>query len=325
LQGTKPENIPEFTQRDIENVVQHARVILKISSDEKAIELKENPNPRLGIIAVIGPTTAFGQYFEEALLAEVGIGASRPYHRASGLLTNEGYANKRRKWFSLSSYQYQLVAPIIFKKIEAMAYKKVASRRTGLFSNNRFLIPTYWHRWSRRYKKLIRRNSFIPTMTGARFAVSLRDEFFVQDIFWAEFNLNRQLKHYLTGIVNFIDLRLNWYNYRYKGKKAFSKLEGAIDVEKSLKRPFLTRHRHLQVEIVRRLKEEKRSSYWPHLAEMIDWNGRDFEERTLASLACSHADLSDPRSRLQGIQLQVTTGLEKNKDHIVFEVSPRKE
>lgn len=329
MRGINPEKIPELITKDVKIVEKEARTILKISPDEKHIEIIGNLNPRLNVMAVLGPSWGFGRGWKKVLLAEIGISRTRPYSKARGLgrKTDESDIPARRKWFSLSPYQYQLVAPILFKRIEGIAYERVSSWRTGSFSKDKFLIPAKWHFWRRKKKRfqkaLIERDSFFERLRGIRFAISLKDDFFIQDIYWAE-GLNKNLERCIKGLVNFVDLRLNRYKQTYRGRKSFRKLKGAREVEQRLKESFLARFPHLLIEVVRRLKEEKRNQFWHRIAEMIGWNGKETEERKLASLACSHPNLLYPKFRAGNIQLQVTTGLEKKEDYIVFEVFPRK-
>lgn len=322
MQGINPEKIPELVKKDVNVVLQEAKIILKISPDGKMIEIVENPHPRLGVIAVIGPAKGLGQYFAEALLTEIGIGRSRPYHRAYGIGKPENpHVPKRRKWFYLSPSQYGLVAPIIFRKIERMAYEKLASWAKGPFSDDPFLIRSRWIFWTKRGSKFYDRVSWALAIRGARFSISLKDELFVRDIYWAELNLNAMIKKRINGLAGFISKRINWYRRRYKYRKPFSQLEGVKQIQEAFQRSSLSRHLHMEAIRLLRDDRKKETPFFPYIADMFGWDGKETKERKLASLACS--DSSDPKSRLGDIQLRVTTGLEEKKDYIVFEVVPR--
>lgn len=322
MRGINPQKIPELIAKDVEVVEKEARFIFEISPDETRIEIRENPSSRLNVMAIIGPSQGLGRNWEKVLLAEIGISRSRPYHEARGLDVKSDLPSipRRRKWFSMSLSQYRLVAPIVFKKIEGLAYQRISLWEKGPLSSNVFMVRAQWHRWIRSQKALITKNGYIEAIKGVRFTVSLKDEYFVRDICWAESNLNKHLKNYLKGLVNFIDLRLNWYKFSYKGRMPIQRLKGIREVRERLRQPFLLRNRHLLIEVVRRLKQEKRNHFWYQVAEMIVWDGKESEESRLASLASSCLDLPRPRSRLGSIQLRITTGIDKKKDYIVFEV-----
>lgn len=315
-------------KRDIEKVKKHSRVVLRICKDN-IVEIIENKNKvRLDVIAVLGPARRFNRNWEEVILAEVGFRSTRPYNKVMGLdrTPDEKTIPKRRKWFSLSKEQYELIAPIVFKRIEGFALKKVLSWEKGPFSDDPFLIPSTWHFWTKRGKKFYSRVSWMARKRGIRFSVSLKDIFFIKDVYWAELNLNKDIKGgflygkgQINGLVNFIDKRINWYrsDRNYKGRKPFRELTGVKQVEKILQRPSLSQH--LKIEVVRRLRDEKKNIFSEYIADMINWDGLESRESKLAKSV-----LANPKARLGNIQLRVTTGLETAKNYIVFEVYPQK-
>lgn len=318
--------ISRLAAKDVEIVKKWGRVILEISPDETKIEISENPNPRLNILVVIGPSEGFGRKWDKVLLLEIGISRTRPYHEARGLnrKNEESSIPERRKWFSLSPYQYQLVGPIVFKIIERLAFERVRNWKRGPFSKYPFKLRTPHRYWSRRQKKLFESDGsnrlYREQPKGARFTASLKDEFLIRDICWAELNLNLRLKRHIKGLVNFIDLRLNWYKHSYRYKRPFLQLKGAKEVQSILQKSSLSRH--LIFEAICRLRDEKRNQFSPYLFDMVGWRGRGIEEKKLSLLAESLPD-SHPRQRLEGIQLMITTDLGEKKDYIVFEVFPR--
>lgn len=315
----------EKIKRDVRVIKENARIIFRLSADERSFEIVENKNPRLNVIVVIGPY----KKWKELLLCEIGISRTRPYNEARGLKRELSQSNipLRKSCLSLSPQQYQLIAPVIFKKIEKIAYQRVISWEKGPYSHDPFWVPIRKSYWKRSNKKFQEQDRFIRAKKGARFTVSLKEEFLVNDIYWAELNLNEVLtgglfrKGYLNRFVNLIDLRLNWYRspVHYKGRKLFRTLKGAEQVEGMLQTSSLSQSRHLLVEVVRRLRDEKKNIFWEHVADMIGWDGLETEESKLAKTA-----LPEPKSRLGSIQIRITTGLDAKKDYIVFEVFPQK-
>ena len=55
MRGISSKKIPDFAQKDVEIVKKEARIVFEISPDERRIETIENPNPRLNVIAIVGP------------------------------------------------------------------------------------------------------------------------------------------------------------------------------------------------------------------------------------------------------------------------------
>lgn len=316
----------EKVKRDVERVKKHAIGFLKIRRDN-CVELVANKGKiRLGVIGVVGPSQRFGQNFDEVLLCEIGVGSTRPYNKALGLkrVDSENSIPKRSKLFSLSWHQYQLVAPLLFALIKKIAYERVVLWKTGPFSNDPFWVPSKWHFWSGRERTFHSRFSWAIVTRGARFSVAREDEFFIRDIYWAERNLSEVVIRQVEGLAGFISKRINWYSHKYKHRKPFFELKGVKQVKRIVEDSSLPRH--LLIEAVRLLRDDKkkRSRFFHYVADMINWNGEETEERKLALQAYSYSKKSNPRSRLKEIQLRATTGLDAKKDYIVFEVYPQK-
>lgn len=316
-------------KRDIERIKKHSIGIFKICKNKEIVFLENKSKVRLNVIAISGPPEGLEGVIDEAILAEIGVSRTRPYREARGLnrTKDESCIPSRGKPFCLSAKQYQLVAPFVFKKIEELAYQRVSSWEKGPFSDDPFWIPSTWHFWKKKREKFkprfVIRSSSMIAISGARFSISLKDMLFIQDIYWAELNLNKFIKSYLQGLVNFIDLRVNYeYGNRYKNKKPVQELIGVKQIREVLQNRSLSRH--LLIEVVSRLKEEKRNMFSHDFMEMINWNGIETRERKLALSADSNGFSFHLRQRLNRIQLRVTTGLDAQKDYIVFEVYPQK-
>ena len=320
MRGINPQRILDFIRKDVELVEEEASIVMTISPDERTFEIKENQNPRLNVIAVLGSADGFGKHWDKVILIEIGISRTRPYNEVKGLKRISGQSNlhSRRKWFCLSPSQYQLVAPTIFRTMNVMTLRKVLSWKSG-GPSNRYLIPSERHWWLRSQKKLIKNPSMTEALTGARFHISLKDELFVRDVYWAELNLNQRLGKIIRGLARFISLRLNWYQCgRYKGRKKFEDLLGVKQAEERLDATYLKKFPHLLCEVAQQIKNDRRNlGFWQFIAERVGWNGRDTKERELASLA---PQLLGLRERLGGIQILVTTSLDKKKEFVTFEV-----
>jgi len=309
------ERISKLVNDDVKRVTENARIVLVIDQSNRLVEIRENENFRMNIIAVIGPSFGFNRNWDKVLLLEIGIALTRPYHKMKGenKKPDQSYFPIRRKWFYLTPEQYQLIAPIIFKKMEFMAYQAVCSWKSGC-PGNRFLISAPWHFLQKRLRKTIERDSVVEVQTGIRFSVSVKDELLVKDIYRAELFSNNWLKSNIQGIVTYITVKLGFYQ-NYKGNRALNELKGFCEIKKTLlEKCYLRRFPHLRIEAVRILAKSG-IQHWQEVAEMIDWNHQDTEEKKLALQA-----MPNTWSRFGNIQILVTTSFDKQKDYIVFEV-----
>jgi len=322
--GVHPAMVPILVQRDVDLAKKEAKVVINLS----ILDLAYNPKPGLGVIAIIGPGEFFGRKYREALLCEIGLGQSRPYHNAKKpkaycKVDESRWMEKRRKWFSLSEEEYLAIAPLIFKIFQELTDKKVATWKHGFYSDDPFLLPTPRNYFSRRQKKLYQSISMMPQRKGIRFAVSKKDEFFVRDIYWAALN-SSDLKIHLNGLARFIDLYLS--PYKKPLRRSFSKLKRVIRIKRTCLSLLSMRGAYLLSEILRCLPKRQRNPLWPHLTDLLGDDGNPTKERRLADSV-----LPDPKSRVGYIELKITTGLFGKygrqgdifiRDHIVFEVLP---
>lgn len=309
-------------ERDVAIVEKNAIGTIVFAPDSQSFKLvRNNESPRLGVLAIIGPAQGFKKEFDKALLAEIGIGPTYPYHESFGLNHQPGQSHipYRRKWFDLTTQQYCLIAPAVFEFIIQTAQEKVDN-----WENPDFTLKVLTkRRWSHKHKKIFEKEEWLPVPKGARFSIAREDQFFLQDIFWAELNLNQILAHKFEGIARFIDKRTDFYRiYQvYKWKRPFEKMTVRKDIEDSIrgtrKSPFPL---YFKEEIVKRLpRGEKTMFYW----EIKKLFGLLSDSQTLEqSLAKEAENLPTPERRLGNIHLRLTTGFDKNKDYIVFEVIP---
>lgn len=322
MKGLRPDLIPVLIGNDARRVKKEAAIVFLIDRNGgNKVKILKNPESRLNIIAIVGPSQAFGRKFEEAVLCEIGIGASRPYHEArkpNGTRKEREPINipARRKWFSLSQEQYLAVAPVLFRCLQELTNHKVSRWKTGHHNNNPFFIRSPRNYFSIRNKKLIRKETFRNFPIGTRYAVSIADKCLLSDIFWADL---KSREWQLRKLAKFVDKRLSPYrNGGYKKRKSFSKLEGVKDIQRSFStNKYLSKY--LLVEMMNKyLPRGVNNAFWRELCDLVEWDGEELsEEHKLA--ASAHPD---PELRLGGIQFRITTGLDRKKDHIVLEVFP---
>jgi hypothetical protein len=289
------------------------------------IELKEgkakgviNENSPLEVIAIIGSN----QFGEQVLLEEIGMGRALPF--ASRDIPSKEPDRKRRyicarkRLFSMTEEQYLIVAPIVFGLLQLFV-----DTRTSKWQNGSS-FPMYCRRsYFSKIDKVIYRGwrlKFWPR--GLRFSVH-RESFFARDVYWAELNLNQIIQNYLSGLAKFVGLRLSQYQREWKGRKEFSDLKGAREIDQILKEKSLPSY--LLRRFLAYLPKGRNNPFLSHLANMIGWNGESKEERLAEKALPNH------QFRLGNIQLRVTSGLERSKkgkkpnQYITFEVHSSKE
>lgn len=318
MRGRSIQQIREKALRDVEQIRKTAAFILELLPDN-TVAFSENENPGLHVIVIIGPVKAFSaradkpiiiatQDLEKAVLVEIGISQTYPNRRAKRLNRDPGEVEiipRRQKWFVLTKNQYQIVAPIAFHLVEVLAYKRVINWEYGLGGKSFF------------YQNLpctIKRNP------GASFSITKEDQFFLQDLYWAELNLNQNLIRRIKGIVGSIYVKLKKYSSSYKGKKPFANLKKVKSVRRALESNTLSR-RYLW-EVIHIL-QKRRYQFWFDIADMLKWTYKQPEERILAAAAVSEFTKQEVKARLDRIQLRVVTELDAGRDYVLFEVYPR--
>jgi hypothetical protein len=303
----------EKVGRDVALVKDKAAVVVAIEGEE--VKVTYNPRPALGIIAIIGPGQARDYHFSEAVLDEISIGESRPYHQAKlplkmrrdGESPNITY---RRRDFSLTSEQYLLVAPTVFRILQELADQRVGSRECGPWNSYQVHSPvSHYSRKGRRLSEWVGKRSVLG---ASGFAVSV-DSLFLPDIYQAELNFNIFLRRFLDGLAKFTDLCLEHRRKDWRGKKNFWDLKKVSKVMNIIKRKKLPLY--LLVELMGYLPGGQKNKFWQDLGNFFGWGGDQTPEREISCLA-----LPDPKSRVGDVQIRVTTGLEAAKDHIVVEV-----
>jgi hypothetical protein len=79
---TTPEGVKKLIASDVSCVQKNARFLFTVDKDGYLLNKQVYPDAPLNVIAVIGPATCLGSFFDTALLLEVGLSHTRPYHEA---------------------------------------------------------------------------------------------------------------------------------------------------------------------------------------------------------------------------------------------------
>lgn len=318
-------NIKQLVEKDVQRVLTRAKIVLRISGGD--VQKIHNPNPILNVIGIIGPSEAFGKKFESALLSEIGLWRTHPFSSAKIPYdlrrVGESYTIPyRRKWFRLTREQYRLVAPKIFSTLQSLVDE--GTKKWDRTPQDGWKIETKRFQLIRRKKQVIEKTSYKAWPRGLRFSVLWRDEYIARDIFWAELNLNKELRNFLRKAAQYINLMMKDYRKKGYSQRSFDNLKGAINILKLARTATLQRYPYLWAEIFEKYITDqanlkgKGSLFLTELSQLVSWNGEEFKQRRLASLAGD-----DPKSRLNDIQLRFVRENEEY-GYCVFEVFPRK-
>lgn len=247
----------KLIEADVRRIYENAAYVL-IMNSEKSFSLVSNPGARLNVIAVIGPAIFKGREIEKALLLEVGIGKTRPYHRSKGVNNGQKLPEipKRRKLFGLTAKQYRLVAPALLGLFLEIATEKVAAWTTPPFFKAE--TESVWFSAKRKKTVVSARKRSYPR--GIWFGVLHEDVFLAADLLWAETQQNETIKRVVGGLAGFIGKRLSLYLGKrrrrgikqkhggrgksrtvpnWSGRKSFSKLVGVCECQNAVARAKL--------------------------------------------------------------------------------------
>lgn len=297
-------------ERDVILTRRHAKMVLTVK--EKTVKIEKNAAGRLGVIAVIGPGSSdeLRNSFNEAVLLEVGIGKSRPYHEARGLNRKSGESNipKRLKECWLTKEQYIVVAPFIFKTILELAKDKVEGWRS---SHHSFWTPD--RRYSKKKKKFHCYWNFCDWPRGMRFSVSCLDSLILADVLFAERHVNRYISSKIGRHARLISLV---FSDLYDRKISSVHPDLVCDLKEGMEKVPSHIRRYILDQVPERVRE-----YWADdLAQIfkVPINGKHQEADLIESLKFTGGS----RSCINNMQLRVTTGIDAGKDHVTFEVFP---
>lgn len=324
----------ETVLRDVSLVKENAVRVFHIKKDG-SVEVIDNENFRLEVVAVIGPYQDEKWDLEEAVLLEIGLNRSRPYNetnippslRRSGEPKN---FTPRYHGLSLTPEQYQLVAPFIFKYLEARAAAQVSTRKDGWQpykvralgkhnSSEQLLKP-----FLGRKGKLVTAKLKYEVPPLVRFSARMTDNLFVSDIYWAELFGNQKVQDQFKGLGNEIQALLDtalkksratpkdWRSNRFFNLVMVKFERFSISYGDSLGRD----RSYLQKVLLRDYVGE-RNYFFDEIATRLGWSWHEpIKEEMLALQA-----LLNPETRLNGLQIKPWRII---KNQLTFDVYPRK-
>lgn len=173
---TRTEAIRKLITQDVSRVEEYARYVLIIDEEGNPRALVRRDGAPLNIIAILGPAWHKGEFFPVALLLEVGLGQTRPYHSARFPQS----ISKKRQWIE-QRRNYRLFSPERFRVLCPYLLDILADHA-------REIIALWKHReWKISFMKRrifsatsTPRNLFVTTkesthLRGVRIAVSFSD------------------------------------------------------------------------------------------------------------------------------------------------------
>lgn len=317
MRGLNPDRICELMRKDVELIKLEAKLVLEITSE--GLRLHRPKNQRLDIIAVIGPVEnsiiSEIKNLNEAVLLEIGFRRAKPYHELPNRQRKNGEPSNfpiRRQWFALSEEQYAKVFPAILRILQKITDDRVHSWKC-IINDDPYLIPTTKHQFSKKGRKISLKKRYMAYPQGIRFSVARKDELIIRYIYWTELHLNNRIKEHLKGLAKFIDMALS----KHKGyKRNFSKLKLAREISDMISRKKQLPQYQMEEMIETYLPKGYKNQLINEIIDLLGYNREKSRERLLASSAISIKHHPQPP------QIMVKTGLDKNKDHIVFEILP---
>ncbi len=301
--------------RDVELVKKYARCCIYINphSTTDKVRVVENPNFRVEVLAVIGPYKSEALNLPEAVLLEVGLFRCKPYVQAEGLKHNrDGYPTnyaRRHTHLSITTEQYQLVAPEIFKFLQSYAFDRVSAWKSNWFDP--WWVKVHVGSHKNRLSGLTTEYKWYPAKRSVRFAISTHDELLASDVYWTELfgidNLHEELKKLIIYMqVRFGGFKQNGRKFVPKSWMVYPRFAAAVTALKRL--PY-----YLQVFIWK--KHFPPHHYFHYeIMEEIKYEGAELWEERILNMA-----LPDPISRVGDVSLRIVRRTEK---YVVFEITP---
>lgn len=309
--------------RDVEKVKRHARIVLRIDNEGRIVGFHRNERTGLDVLAILGPGNAMrgplrGEFFNEALLCEIGMRRCRPYHECKKRVHGKMrvVVGKRHKWFVLSEEQYRALGPRVFQFLQAVVDRRTA----GWLIQGKFTRQCEHQYFSRRKNAIRLVTKKCEFIRGCRFSISRADHFFINDLLWVEFNSSR-IKEELTGLAAYISILLE--PYALEGyQEPFVKLPRAKEAASCLAWKIEKSYsRYLIIRMLGYLRGGCKHKLWKEIknlvAETIKWNGRKTTEEKRVKRAFVKPAYMDLRMR------RPVDSLSPTKDYIVFEILPQ--
>lgn len=324
----------ETVVRDVKLVKENAVRIFKIHKDG-SIDIIDNENFRLEVVAVIGPYKDEKWDLEEALLLEVGLNRTRPYNECNipPSLRKEGEPRNftiRYHGLHLTPEQYQLVAPHIFEYLESRAAAQVSSRKDGwqpykVKALGKHNSSDHLHKpFLGRRGKLVTAKLKYEVPPLVRFSARMTDRLFVSDIYWAELFGNQKVQDQLKGLGNEIQTLLDTALKKtqttpkdWRKNKLFNLAMIKFDRFTISYGDSLGRDRSYLQKILLRDHVGERHYFFDEIATRLAWVWDEPIKEEQSALQA----LPDPELRLNGIQIKVWRII---KNQLTFDVFPRK-
>lgn len=266
-----------------------------------------------GLIAVIGPTPDF----DKAVLAEIGIGHTKPYGEMHHIRLEDGSEARvlrRQTRFQMSLEQYNEAAALIFVGMGQVAYERTKKWRFTTWTNEKMSHV----RSSKSGRKVIRFRKDYEMVKGIRFSVSIGFAPLIADLLWAE---KRSFRDYYVGLGQVIDMRLA--PYRRNGySRLFNTLLGAKDLIDIVESRDFLKPAYRRSQALEFLPKGDQHPLYYEIAK--DVFGHDFS-KVPEEIQIMKAGLPDPEQRISPeIYCRGISTFAEAKDNMVFEVSWRR-
>ena len=313
MRGISPKKIFELAKNDAERIKRGAKIVVQIDENGKIIDLRENPNGKISVLAVVGPIgivdERVGEEFlknglldvllkEQVLLLEIGMARGKPYRVGYDRerKNNTFHIPLRRKWFFLSTTQYLNLSPVLFLLLKNEAQDR---RQKWLKHETTFFLL----RKGSGFRKERTTAELLASCAGVKFSVSLKDAFICSDILWAE-KENEVRKRFLNYFCSLSIKLLYSENKKQKNKD---------NLKKYLMRHHRPRSFYVIEDMVELLPMNKKFIA-ADIANLIGWDLKETKERSLRN-----AVLANPSSRVSNIKLRVER-INYSRNYLIFEV-----
>ncbi len=324
----------ETVIRDVGLVKENAVRIFLIKNDG-SVEIIDNENCRLDVVAVVGPYKDGKWDLEEAVLLEIGLNRTRPYnevHIPTDLrkIGEPQNFTIRFHGLHLTPKQYLLVAPYIFEYLESRAAAQISTRKDGWepykvkalgkHNSSDQLLKAFLGRRGRLVTGKLKYE--VPPLV--RFSARMTDKLFISDIYWAELFGNQKVQDQLKGLGREIQTLLNTALRKtrstpkdWRTNKFFNLAMIKFDRFSMSYGDSLGRDRSYLQKILLRDHVGERHYFFDEIASRLGWVWNEpISEEQLAL-----ESLPNPEARLGGVQLKVWRII---KNQLTFDLYPRK-
>jgi hypothetical protein len=326
VKGLNETGIIKKINSDVARVENLALAVFEITKDSRVI-YKSNRNPRLSVLAIVGPPLLYEEEvykslrpevlsgFKKVLLAEIGVRRGKPYSEANGIGSYRELpcVPGRRKWFYLTEKQYNLAAPQVFCWLFDFACRRANSWKTR--DSGRY-IPVRKKIYNRRENRWSYISMKEHVSRGTRFSVSPKDKLLAADICLIDRLTQTALRRMQKGgLVRLIDLVLTHLQRKRKIKNWEREVENIFHESKV---PFDDK-----VEAIRNHRD-----FLPKKYRFKNYN--DFFWKQIKAIYDHKKEKVEPedgdsglRQRCGDIKLILTADHKKPEKYLVFEIFPK--